>query len=295
MKIKKWIGKVLHGPQLLGKRLWRGRFVLSDLFKHEHRFVVLDTETYKEKVSFRLSGLNLFVTFGIVALVLVVLTAVLLAFTPLRELIPGYTNSRMVQQTYANAKTIQTIEAQLKAQEELLADIQDVMMGKDPAARHTVEATTGDTAKVEATPYVRSRADSLLRDEMESRGGDAYYALPLEGKVTDRFDSRNHQYGVEVSGKSGSKVLSAQGGIILLSDLDAAGVVTMVVQHWGGDVTIYKCLGKRLKKEGDEVDAGEPLVQIAAKKGDDEAHLYFAIRRSGEAVDPLPYFKDWKK
>lgn len=295
MKIKQWIGKAVRGPRRLAQRLWRGRFVLKDLFKHEHRFVVLDTETYKEKVSFRLSGLNLFVTSGIVALVLVVLTAVLLAFTPLRELIPGYTNARMVQQTYANAKTIETIEAQLTAQEELLADIQYVMMGKDPAARHAQETATRDSAKVEPTPYVHTRADSLLREEIESRGGDAYYALPFEGKVSKRFDSRNHYYGVEVTGKSGSKVMSAQSGIILLSDKDDAGLLTVVVQHWGGDLAIYKCLGKKLKNEGDEVDAGEPLAQIAAKKGESEARLYFAIRRSGEAVDPQPYFKDWKK
>ncbi len=67
---------------------------INDVIKHKHRFVVLDTDTYKEKFSFQLSGANLFVTLGITMIVLIMLTTVLIAFTPLRELIPGYTNNR---------------------------------------------------------------------------------------------------------------------------------------------------------------------------------------------------------
>ena len=155
----------------------RYREVIGDLMKHKHRFVVMDTETYKEKVSFQLSGMNVFVFLGITALVLIFLTALLLALTPLRELIPGYSNPRMVQQTYENARIIDSLEEQVKAQEEMLADIQAVMMGKDPAERRTENGECGDAhgnvggpGKTEnATPYVRSKADSLLREEVEER------------------------------------------------------------------------------------------------------------------------------
>ena len=54
---------------------------------------------------------------------------------------------------------------ELKAQEEMLADIQDIMLGKDPAERHKAEVKKQDSAKVQPTPYVRSKADSLLREE----------------------------------------------------------------------------------------------------------------------------------
>jgi len=155
--------------KLFFKRLWNGRHVIGDIVKHKHRFVVLDTETYKEKISFQLSGLNIFVFFGITALVLVFLTALLLAFTPLRELIPGYSNTRMVELTYENARIIDSLETELKSQEEMLADIQYIMLGKDPAERHVAETTSHDTVKAKPTPYVRSKADSLLRKEVEER------------------------------------------------------------------------------------------------------------------------------
>lgn len=138
--------------------------------KHKHRFVVLDTETYKEKVSFQLSGINVFVFLGITSLVLMFLTGLLLAFTPLRELIPGFSNPRMVSQTYENARIIDSLESQLKAQEDMLADIQAVMLGKDPASLHLKPSgQKQDSAKSAPTPYRRSKADTLLREEVERR------------------------------------------------------------------------------------------------------------------------------
>ena len=103
-------------------------------------------------------------------MVLIFLTALLLALTPLRELIPGYSNNDMVEQTYRNALTIDSLESQLAAQEQMLADIQQVMLERDPAEAHQKKAVKrSDSVKVKPTPYVRTKADSLLRQEIESR------------------------------------------------------------------------------------------------------------------------------
>lgn len=154
--------------------MWKRRNVIGDLMKHKHRFVVLDTETYKEKISFQLSGINVFVFLGVTSLVLVFLTGLLLAFTPLRELIPGYTNPRMVRQTYENARIIDSLETQLKAQEDMLADIQAVILGNDPSTLHDKPVSSVTSAKAKDSlsitkPYKRSKEDTLLRQEVEQR------------------------------------------------------------------------------------------------------------------------------
>ena len=76
MKIKEWWAKLRSKP-------------VTDVIKHKHRFVVMDTDTFKEKFSFQLSGINLFVTIGITVIVFILLTTVLIAFTPLRECYGG--------------------------------------------------------------------------------------------------------------------------------------------------------------------------------------------------------------
>lgn len=169
MSITEKISGFFAGLKRFFRRLWNSRHTISDLVKHKHRFVVLDTDTYKEKISFQLSGVNIFVFLGVTSLVLIFLTALLLAFTPLRELIPGYSNTGMVEQTYENARVIDSLETELKRQEEMLADIQYIMLGKDPAERHIVESKPKDSVKVQPTPYVRSKADTLLREEVERR------------------------------------------------------------------------------------------------------------------------------
>ena len=168
LKIKQAITDLIQPFKRFFMRLWHGRHVISDLMKHKHRFVVLDTDTYKEKISFQLSGANVFVFLGITSLVLIFLTALLLAFTPLRELIPGYSNPSMVRQTYENARIIDSLEIQLKAQEDMLTDIQNILLEKDPTKLHTT-TKINDTIKAKPTPYTHSKSDTLLRQEVEER------------------------------------------------------------------------------------------------------------------------------
>ena len=118
MKIREWWTKLRSKP-------------VTDVIKHKHRFVVMDTDTFKEKFSFQLSGINLFVTVGITVIVLILLTTVLIAFTPLREWIPGYTDNAMVEQTYANARKIDSLETLLSEQEWMVGTIQAVLSGKE--------------------------------------------------------------------------------------------------------------------------------------------------------------------
>ena len=121
MKLKEWWVKLRSKP-------------VTDVIKHKHRFVVMDTDTFKEKFSFQLSGTNLFVTVGITVILLILLTTVLIAFTPLREWIPGYTNTQMVEQAYSNALKIDSLETQLSEQEWMVKTIQAVLSGEELGA-----------------------------------------------------------------------------------------------------------------------------------------------------------------
>ena len=56
--------------------------------KDKYRLVILNEDTFEEKLSFRLSRLNVFVVTGMMAIILVFLTSYLIAFTPLRNLSP---------------------------------------------------------------------------------------------------------------------------------------------------------------------------------------------------------------
>ncbi|MDR0971219.1 MAG: hypothetical protein LBM25_02415 [Bacteroidales bacterium] len=106
----------------------------SGELKHKHRLIVMDADTYTEKFTLTLSGRNLFVGIGISIILLICLTTIIIAFTPLREYIPGYTNESMQEQTYKNASAIDSLTNVISQQEQLINNIKMVVLGKDDAA-----------------------------------------------------------------------------------------------------------------------------------------------------------------
>ncbi|MBK6345007.1 MAG: hypothetical protein IPF68_03565 [Bacteroidales bacterium] len=74
--------------------------------RDKYRLIILNEDTFEEKLSFRLSRLNVFIVTGMLAIILVFLTTYLIAFTPLREYIPGYKDTSIQKDLY---------ELQLKA------------------------------------------------------------------------------------------------------------------------------------------------------------------------------------
>ena len=61
----------------------------------KYRLVVLNEDTFEERFSLKLSRLNVFVLGGIFSILLIAVTTVLIAFTPIKEYIPGYSSSKL--------------------------------------------------------------------------------------------------------------------------------------------------------------------------------------------------------
>lgn len=143
---------------------------IADVLKNKHRFVVMDTQTYKEKFSFQLTAINVFVVVGALVVVFIILTTVLIAFTPLREYIPGYSNTDMVEQTIHNAAVIDSLEHEIEKQNWMIATIQDLMLERQMPDVETAKYYSDSIASlgVSVTEYRRSKADSLLRIEVSN-------------------------------------------------------------------------------------------------------------------------------
>ena len=65
---------------------------------HKYRLVILNEDTFEERFSLKLSRLNVFVLGGVFSVVLIAVTTVFIAFTPVREYIPGYSSSTLKKQ-----------------------------------------------------------------------------------------------------------------------------------------------------------------------------------------------------
>lgn len=290
---------------------WLRSHPVSDIMKHKHRFVVMDTDTFKEKFSFQLSGPHLFVTIGITVIVLVVLTTVLIAFTPLREFIPGYTNPKMVEQTYANARTLDSLEQQVEAQEWMIATMRGVLSGETmghEADSMLRDSTTSLALLSEA--YRHSHEDSLLRAEVEhednqyqvrrtttqTQNNDHLTAVshlffsPLKGKIIKAFDIEKRHLGIDIAGSTDQQVNAAYNGTVILANFTADAGYVVAVQHPGNVVTLYRNNSSLLKRQGDAVRAGEPIAYVGnAGFREQGAYLHFELWVNGVPVNPEDY------
>lgn len=294
--------------------IWLKRKPLGDVIKHKHRFVVMDTDTFKEKFSFQLSGINLFVTIGITIIVLILLTTILIAFTPLREYIPGYTNNEMVEQTYANARKVDSIEAALEEQEWLVATVQAVLRGEAvndefDSLRADSTASLGQLALV----YRHSMEDSLLRLDVE-REDNRYevksvaaqqpssssaetgptvthlFFAPLKGNILMRYNPSERHYGVDIAGGSNTPVAAAYSGTVVFAGFTADAGHVIALQHPGNVITVYRNNSALLKHQGDAVRAGEPIAYVGTgEKSELGPHLHLEVWVGGTAVNPEEY------
>ncbi len=289
---------------------------VGDVIKHKHRFVVIDNDTFKEKFSFRLSGINLFVFTGVTVIVLIVLTAVLIAFTPLREYIPGYTDTEMIEQTYVNAEKIDSLERALANQEWVVATMQALLRGEDLGAdADSAMADSASTLGVVAGVYRHSKEDSLLRLEVESE--DSRYEVksarvqssgtvasaadmqptvtqlffaPVKGNVVKPYSTAMRHYGVDIAAASGSPVNAAYSGTVVSTGFAAEYGHVIVLQHPAGVITIYRNNSALLKHQGDAVRAGEPIAFVGTGSTTELGpHLHLEVWVNGMPVNPEEY------
>lgn len=141
---------------------------LRDVIHNRHRFVVIDDETYKEKLSFRLTGINLIASLGIGVVLLIVITSVLIIFTPLRRVIPGYINNEMIEQIHRDAYRLDSLQHEIDRQQWFIVNLQDIISGKQMPGIDEAQRRTDSLANlgISVETYRHSTDDSLLRSEM---------------------------------------------------------------------------------------------------------------------------------
>lgn len=98
--------------------------------KNKFRLVVMNDETYEEKISLVLSPMNVFVVIGSIVLFLIISTIYLIAFTGLREYIPGYSSDISIRRKMINVslKTDSIIE-EMRMKDEYIANIKAIING----------------------------------------------------------------------------------------------------------------------------------------------------------------------
>jgi hypothetical protein len=109
------------------KRLKRKAFLNKITTKN--RLVILNEETFEEIFSFKLNIINVFIAATIGAILLISITSYIIAFTPLREYIPGYSSSKLKQDAIVLGLKSDSLEFALQKNDAYIQSVKKVLTG----------------------------------------------------------------------------------------------------------------------------------------------------------------------
>ena len=95
----------------------------------QNRLVILNEDTFEEIFSLKLTLMNVFVFATIGAILIIFVTTFIIAFTPLREYIPGYTSTKLKKDATELALKSDSLEFAIKKNEAYLESIKKVLNG----------------------------------------------------------------------------------------------------------------------------------------------------------------------
>ena len=278
-------------------RLW-------DRLKYKYKLSVINETSYEEVFNFRLSQLHVLTALSVLAVILVVLTILLIAFTGLREFIPGYPDGNMRQMIAQNALRVDSLENELLKRDRFFKSIRLVLNGGDTTS---LERSREDTARYrndtirfqiseqenEFRAAIEERERFNLSLGMKEQNHDYYHFFPpVEGIVTQSFDEKKRHYGTDIVAKANAKVAAVLDGVVIFTDWTVKTGYVIQVQHTNDLISVYKHNSILLKKQGDYVRVGE-VLGVVGNTGEESSgpHLHFELWRAGNPLNPENFIK----
>ncbi len=265
---------------------------------------MMNDETLEEKVSFRLSPLNVFVFAGTLIIGLVTLTIFLIAFTPLREYIPGYADVDMKRRSINLALKGDSLQSVVSAHDKYIQNLSGIISGNivdfDTASLSDVNARYDTVSNLSHSPE-----DVELRSEIESM--DNYFVTfenknrlsgiagfnffsPVKGKVSNEYNRQSKHFGIDIVGAPDEVIKSTLDGTVVMADFTSETGYVIAVMHSNNLLSVYKHNSALLKKAGDFVKAGD-VIAFIGNSGEltSGPHLHFELWYNGSPVNPQDY------
>lgn len=269
--------------------------------KFKYRLTVFNENTLEEVVGLRVSKLNGFSVLLTAVLFIFIVAATIIAFTPLRNYLPGYMNSEVRSQIVKNALKVDSLQQLVERQNMYILNIQDIFSGEVKVDTvRSIDSLT--TMRADSLIGRTDREDSFRRQFEEKEKYNLtglnnvpevdglIFFRPTRGLLSSNFDPKEKHFGVDIAADADESILSVLDGTIILSTYTAETGYLIGIQHNQDLISVYKHCGSLLKKEGDKVKGGE-VIALVGNTGRQTTgpHLHFELWHKGRAVNPEKY------
>lgn len=269
---------------------------------NKYRLVILNEDTFEERISFKLTRLNVFVLVTISGILLVGFTTILIAFTPLREYIPGYSSTALDKKANDLVTTADSLRTVLTINDKYYSAIKKVLNGDVETVAFDIDsALQAQKLNPEQVNLEPSEEDMKLREEVskedkyslfekEKENAGFSFFPPVKGSVTSTYSLEEKHYAVDIAVKKNTPVKAAASGTVIFADWTSDTGHVILLEHSNNLITVYKHNASLTKSQGEQVKEGE-VIATAGSTGSltTGPHLHFEIWREGYPMDPLKF------
>lgn len=215
---------------------------------------------------------------------------VVVAFTPLRQLLPGALHGDLRARYMETALKLDSLESAARQNEAYINNIRNIFAGPKEADHtnlsHSVALSDSLLAASELEKqFVRSY------EEEERFNLSVLAPIAAEGMIFQAPVAS----AASVASVSGAKALEIQTGAltpasavyrgtVVASTTGADGRTTITIQHPNDFISVYQGLSDVFVEKGDKVEAAQRIGHIAAK-----GRLTFELWHSGSPLNPRDY------
>lgn len=269
---------------------------------HNYRLVVLNEDNFEEKLSFKVNRFNVILFSSLFTIFLILITTLLIAFTPLREYIPGYSSTALKRKAITLSYELDSLKTIQQKNENYIQSIK-IALGGEVEENYTSDKTY---AGVNAEEFKKkeieiSEKDSVLRalvaqedryNLMEEAINQADFSLypPVSGIVTNNFNPAKGHFAIDISTNLDEPVKATADGTVIFAEWTVDTGYVIIIEHRFGLISVYKHNQSLLKNQGDYVDSGE-VIATTGNTGElsTGAHLHFELWSDGYPINPTEF------
>jgi len=276
-----------------------------DKMRESYRMVVYRSDDFSEVRSFNLSLGSIYTAISMISLLMIVLTYSLFAFTPLKNLIPGYGDVEASPQVIQLIEGVEDLSYQIEAQQTYLNAFKNLLtsaseMGESQysAIQNKPNVPTPPKNSISLNKKDESSAEPRLSDNIEKIDNAEIYMTmresdiiePVDGVISSEFQPEIRHYGIDILAPKNTAVKTIMDGFVFSSGWDLETGYTLGIQHKGNILSFYKHNSILLKEKGTFVRAGE-AVAIIGNTGtlSSGPHLHFELWHNGKPVNPKDF------
>ena len=282
---------------------------LRSNWKTKYRLLIKDHSTHADIFSFRLSPRNIFVVVITSAFLLIILTAMLIAFTPLRVYVPGYTNPdeyRLYRKMIYRVDSLANIH---RLNQQYLDNLYNVI-NEIIVVENVDEKATTVEPRLNKSKREVEKAEKQVLDEAEQlflqindRNSKTMMPLaqratfssltlspPTIGTIIEEYNPSKNHYGIDIKNDEGTLITAIADGVVIFAGYTPFDGNVLIIQHSGDVISVYKSNRELLKNVGGKVKLGMPVATMGkSSNGKESVHLHFELWYNGYPLNPINY------